>query len=195
LCFRAISYSGTYSPNGNSYLSVYGWTTGPLIEYYIVENFGTYNPSTGASLKGTVTSDGGVYDILQTTRTNQPSIEGTATFQQYWSVRRTKRTGGTVTTANQYVFLYSHSSIPVTLLTSTSSFAAWAALGMKLGSHNYQIVATEGYFSSGSASITVGEGTSSPGGGGSSTTTSRGPVITTSASSGGGGSVSFILPF
>lgn len=46
---QAISFSGTYSPNGNSYLSVYGWTTSPLIEYYIVENFGTYDPSTYVS--------------------------------------------------------------------------------------------------------------------------------------------------
>lgn len=108
---RVINYSGTYSPNGNSYLAFYGWTRSPLIEYYVVESFGTYNPSTGATVKGTVTTDGGVYDILTTTRVNQPSIDNTQTFQQFWSVRRDKRSSGTITFANHV--------------------AAWARFGMK----------------------------------------------------------------
>lgn len=36
---RSVEYSGTYSPNGNSYLSVYGWMTSPLVEYYITGQF------------------------------------------------------------------------------------------------------------------------------------------------------------
>lgn len=127
-----IEYGVDYNPSGNSYLCVYGWTLEPLVEYYIVESWGSWRPP-GATAKGTITVDGGVYDIYETTRENQPSIIGTATFQQYWSVRRERKTSGTVSVSEH--------------------FKKWESMGMPMGKMYEVALTIEGYQSSGTADV------------------------------------------
>ena len=107
-----IAYEADYNPQGNSYLSIYGWFRNPLVEYYIIESWGSWKPPGGRS-KGTFNTDSGTYDIFQNSRTG-PSIDGNTTFQQYWSVRTQKRTSGIITCKNH--------------------FDAWEAKGMNIGS-------------------------------------------------------------
>jgi len=124
---RKINFQGSTTPQAGTVLvSVYGWTTGPLVEYYIQEYTSNGAGSAQGTKMGQVTCDGSVYDIWKHTQVNQPSIQGTTTFTQYISNRVNKRPGsGTVTTK--------------------SHFDAWAKLGMNLGQHNYQTLATEGW--------------------------------------------------
>jgi hypothetical protein len=135
---RIICFSGKFYGGSNGFLAVYGWTKNELIEYYVVENYGNWVPPGGTSV-GSFISDGGTYQIYKTQRVNQPSIVGTTTFYQYWSVRTTKRTSGTVTFANHV--------------------EAWKSKGMYLGKiWDYQIMESEGNKSSGYSDVCVSEG-------------------------------------
>ena len=40
----SVDYGCNYQPNGNSYLCVYGWTSDPLVEFYIVDSWDSWRP-------------------------------------------------------------------------------------------------------------------------------------------------------
>ena len=102
-----VNYAASsFSVSGNAYISVYGWLRGtPFIEYFIIENFGNYNPINGATFVGTTTSDGATYDLAFKTTFGIPGIpaSGPVTIKTLYSVRRNKRTRGTVTVGNHFV--------------------------------------------------------------------------------------------
>jgi hypothetical protein len=97
---------------GYSFIGIYGWSVSPLHEYYIVEDWFGSRPNPGTKVS-TITVDGAMYDVYSHTQTNQPSIQGTATFVQFFSVRQTARTCG-------------HISI-------SQHFSQWVTLGLQLG--------------------------------------------------------------
>ena len=127
-------------------MSLYGWSTSPLVEYYVIENYDG-SPPTAGTFMGTVTSDGGTYNIYEHQQVNQPSIQGTTTFEQYLAIRTSPTSSGTITFSN--------------------FVNAWASHGMNLGTMNYQIMATESFGGgSGNSSVTVNTGSGGSGGGG-----------------------------
>ena len=138
-----LSYDVEYTPRGNSYMCVYGWTRNPLMEYYIVEGWGDWRPpGDGAERKGTVTLDGHTYDIAKTMRYNQPSLDGTATFPQYWSIRQQSGSANNQTN-------YMKGTISV-----SKHFDAWSQAGLDMSGTLYEVsLNIEGYRSNGSANV------------------------------------------
>ena len=122
------------SAGGYNYIGIYGWTVDPLVEYYIVDDW--YNKP-GAYLgqkKGEFTVDGDTYEIYQNTRVQQPSIKGTQTFPQYFSVRKSARSCG-------------HIDV-------TAHFKKWESLNMQMGKMYEAKVLVEAGGGSGSFDVT-----------------------------------------
>ena len=114
------------STDNVKYVSVYGWGYydqqdipsgfSNEIEYYIVQDRGSYNPTSGGKKWGSAVIDGISYDFYTTDRINQPSLSGTSTFKQYWSIPSNTsqhRTKGTISISKH--------------------FSEWAKVGMKMG--------------------------------------------------------------
>ncbi len=133
-------YRQTGSSSGNSRLCVYGWFQNkgvggnvPLVEYYIIEDWVDWCPSSSNSK--TVTIDGAQYKIFQLDHTG-PTINGTTeTFKQYFSVRQDKRKSGHITVSDH--------------------FKAWAEQGWGIGNLYEVALNAEGWQSSGVADVTM----------------------------------------
>jgi endo-1,4-beta-xylanase len=119
---RTINYncgalSGQYKNFG-----VYGWTTNPLIEYYVCE---MGSVASGSAINS-ISSDGHTYTFYKHQQVNQPSITGTATFWQYLD-----NWGGSSTGSTHAVTLGNHIN-------------NWKSRGGQgFGSFNLQILAVE----------------------------------------------------
>jgi endo-1,4-beta-xylanase len=178
---RVVKYNATnYWAKSGGALGVYGWIKYSSsfrspeghdcqgIEYYVVEQTadkeGPYNNNDGnfPLAKGTVYSDGDTYDLYTHDRYDDNALGGgKCWFTQWISIRRTKRTSGTVTFQNHY--------------------NAWKSAGMKEGTMGYQILLVEGWPAAkgpssenvGSVTVKIGEGADTP---------PAAPVLTGSAS-------------
>ena len=98
------------STNGG-FIGVYGWSRNPsasknvekLIEYYIVDDWFN-DPQLGpiGTEHGSFQVDGATYKIYTNIQNEEPSIDGTKTFTQIFSVRQGRRTYGTISVTEHF---------------------------------------------------------------------------------------------
>ena len=136
-----FNYTKTGSGGGYSYIGIYGWSTDPCIEWYIVDdsfNDMPVNPGNTQD-KGEVDIDGGTYImyVRNTTGTGGSRCSGVSNWNQYYSVRKTARSCGTISI--------------------TEHFDAWASLDMPLGNLLEAKVLIETGGGSGSADFPLAE--------------------------------------
>ena len=143
---NTVNFTSSVSDSGGTALvSVYGWMTNPLVEYYVEENWSGSPNGTGTNL-GTFTDGSSTYTLYEHQQVNQPCITGNScTFEQYIAVRSSPTSSASVNMANVE--------------------AAWRAKGLSVGTMNYEIVGSEAY-GGGTGSTTIGGGASTGGGGG-----------------------------
>lgn len=132
-----LDYDIDYQPQGDSAVCVYGWTEAPLTEYFIYEAWSGKMPAGDKVLKEQVIIDGNEYDIYQSERKDQPSIQGLTSFTQCISVRRdTADCNGKTTNLTGSVRVTKH-------------FEAWEKAGMQTGNIYEVTLNVEGYKASG----------------------------------------------
>ncbi len=95
--------------SGLVYVGIYGWTVDPLVEYYILDDWGSTRPGNTASdgtprtSMGTIVVDGDTYEVWTHERVNKPAITGdNKTFQQYFSIRQTARQCGRISISEHF---------------------------------------------------------------------------------------------
>lgn len=127
---------------GLTYIGIYGWTVNPLREFYILDDWGTEKPGgfssdgTPRDEVGTLIADGETYDVWKKTRVDKPAITGDSeTFDQYFSIRRTARSCGTISISQH--------------------FEQWEELGLDLGLFHEVKLLVEAQFNSGSIEFTT----------------------------------------
>jgi endo-1,4-beta-xylanase len=96
---RTVGYNVGALSGSYNFVGVYGWTTSPLIEYYVAE----MGSVTGGTYINSISSDGHNYSFYKQQRVNAPSIIGTATFWQYKDTW-----GGSSTGSNRSVNMANH---------------------------------------------------------------------------------------
>ncbi|WP_434041142.1 MULTISPECIES: glycoside hydrolase family 11 protein [Sorangium] len=137
-----FAHTKTEEDGGFTYIGIYGWTVNPLREFYILDDWGSEKPGgfssdgTPRDEVGTLTADGETYDVWKKTRVNKPAITGPSeTFDQYFSIRRTARTCGTISVSEH--------------------FTRWEGLGLSLGNLHEIKLLLEAQFNSGTVKFTT----------------------------------------
>lgn len=137
-----FAHTKTEEGDGLTYIGIYGWTVNPLREFYILDDWGAKKPGgfssdgTPRDEVGTLTADGETYDVWKKTRVNKPAITGPSeTFDQYFSIRRTARTCGTISISEH--------------------FTQWERLGLSLGNLHEVKLLLEAQFNSGKINFTT----------------------------------------